>query len=180
MRTAEILITLVFLQLMSTMAQSQRTIRVYNFSQMIYDPRLPFSTERTEPFQYLLVLPNKQTFFLGRTFEIDRMRGFEILNFDTAVVLKISFIDNVSDHKARSVFNTENRRFDTSIVLHPDSIAYNDIELVKTVQKDKAWLTAQDARKNERMWKFHNRIIWVLTYDAQEGWSKFRKKKYNK
>jgi hypothetical protein len=138
MRTAEILIAFVCLQLMSTTAQSQRTIRVYNFSVMSKDIRYKLSDYPVERLPYSIELPSKQTFFLARSLNFERLRGFKILNFDTALLLKIRFIDNVTLQSERSIFKTEQRTFDTSIVLHPDSIAFNDVELVRTVQNSKA------------------------------------------
>jgi hypothetical protein len=176
MRTAEILIALVCLQLLSTMAQSQRTIRVYNFSPMSIDERfVPLGAPAIERLPYSIELPSKQTFFLARSLNVERLRGFRILNFDTALLLKIRFIDNVTLQSERSIFKTEQRTFDTSIVLHPDSIAFNDVELVRTVQNSKAWLTPQDARNNKKMWKRHNRIRWIFSYDVREKWAKVHK-----
>lgn len=175
MRTAEILIAFVCLQLMSTTAQSQRTIRVYNFSVMSKDIRYKLSDYPVERLPYSIELPSKQTFFLARSLNFERLRGFKILNFDTALLLKIRFIDNVTLQSERSIFKTEQRTFDTSIVLHPDSIAFNDVELVRTVQNSKAWLTPQDARNNKKMWKRHNRMRWIFIYDLRENWAKVHK-----
>jgi len=153
----------------------QRTIRVYNFSPMKYFKSYGTSAELNEFVPYLVELPSKQAFGFSRASNWDRPRGFAILNFDSVIVLKIRFIDNVYRRADTGVFGNGDACFDTSVTLHPDSITYNDIELFKTVQNGKAWLQPQDARNNKRMWQRQNRTLWILTYDAREKWAKVHK-----
>jgi hypothetical protein len=170
MVVAKILLTLVCLQLISTMTQAQRTIKVYNFATITYVR----STELTEAAPYAIELPSRQAFGFSRLTS-ERLNGFVITNFDSAVVLKLRFIDNFSFESKSSMWDNDYLYFDTTIVLHPDSILYNNMELVKKQGRGKFWIEPQNATNNSKMWKRHNRIRWILAYDTKAKWAMVKK-----
>lgn len=155
--------------------QAQRTIRLYNFFAGSERSIFVFKEDWQRLVPYFVELPSKQVFSLPGSGSIMAPNGFAVTNFDSAIVLKIRFVDFIVERRERSIFGAGDRCFDTSLVLHPDSIGYNDIDLYVNVELGRAWLEPRDATLNKFNWRRSKRLRKIVTYDLHKNWATVHK-----